>query len=285
MSNFEGPATAILHATDFSAASELAFAHALAIALANKARLTILHVIRDEHDEVPWHDYPSVRNTLERWGKLEPGAHRSDVGKRLGIKVNKMVGFGKHVANVIADMAEVKPFDLIVMASGEHRHPFWAKSGVSLPVAEHTHLPVLFVPASGRGSVSVEDGNMRLNQVVIAVDHQPDAQPALERVALTLERFGGDDSKVTLLHVGKEDDFPDVVPPQFGNYQWSQITRPGKPSKEIVDVAEELDADLIVMITDWKRGFWDVLSGSTVEQVVKHAPCPVFTMPADEEED
>ena len=283
MSNFDRPAKAILHATDFSPASELAFAHALAIALANGARLTLLHVMQDANDDVPWHDYPAVRSTLERWGKLEPGARRSEVGKKLGIKVDKMVGVGKDVAKVVAGMTEVKAFDLIVMASGDRQRPFWAKSGVSLPVAEHTQLPVLFVPESGRGSVSMEDGTTRLKQVVIAVDHKPDAQPALERTALAFERFGGDDSKVTLLYVGKEEEFPEVNPPADSNQQWSRTVRPGKPSQEIVSVAEELDADLIVMITDWKRGFWDVMSGSTVEQVVKNAPCPVFTMPADEE--
>ena len=284
MSSFERHATSILHATDFSPASELAFAHALAIALANKARLTLLHVVPEEKSEVPWHDYPAVRNTLEAWGKLVPGAKRSDVASQLGIKVEKMVGVGKDVAKVIAGMTEIKPFDLIVMASGDRRHPFWAKSGVSLPVGQHTQLPVLFVPESGRGSVSMNDGTTRLKQVVIAVDHKPDAQPALERTAIALERVGGDDSRVTLLHVGEEGEFPEIVPPRSGNFEWSKTVRKGKPSKEIVGVAEEQDADLIVMITDWKRGFWDVLSGSTVEQVVKHAPCPVFTMPADEDE-
>ena len=195
-----------------------------------------------------------------------------------------MVGVGKDVAKVVAGMTEVKEFDLIVMASGDRQRPFWAKSGVSIPVAEHSQLPVLFVPESGRGSVSMEDGTTRLKQVVVAVDHKPDAQPAIERTALALERFGGDDSKVTLLYIGKEEEFPNVKAADYGNFQWSKMVRPGKPSQGIVSVAEELDADLIVMITDWKRGFWDVLSGSTVEQVVKHAPCPVFTMPADEDE-
>jgi nucleotide-binding universal stress UspA family protein len=285
MATFERPATAILHATDFSPASERAFAHALAIALANQARLTVLHVTGDANDEVPWHDYPAVRNTLERWGKIEPGTPRSAVGSQLGIRVEKMVGVGKDVAKVIAGLTKLKHFDLIVMASGDRQHPFWAKSAVSLPVAEHTKLPVLFVPESGRGSVSMEDGTTRLKQVVIAVDHKPDAQPALGRTALALERFGGDDSQVTLLHIGSEDAFPEVHPPVYGNFRWSKTVRQGKPSREIVGVAEALSADLIVMITDWKRDFWDVLSGSTVEQVVKHAPCPVFTMPADEEKD
>ena len=188
------------------------------------------------------------------------------------------------MAKVIAGMTQIKHFDLIVMANGDRRRPFWAESGVSLPVAQHTQLPVLFVPESGRGIVSIEDGATRLKQVVIAVDHKPYAQPALERTAIAMERFGGDDCKVTLLHIGKEEEFPDVDQPGYGNYDWSKTVRQGKPAKEIVTVAEELNADLIVMITDWKRGFWDVLSGSTVEQVVKNAPCPVFTMPADEDE-
>jgi nucleotide-binding universal stress UspA family protein len=55
----------VLHPSDFTAASENAFAHALAIALLRKTELTILHTGDSPED---WRKFPAVRSTLERWG-------------------------------------------------------------------------------------------------------------------------------------------------------------------------------------------------------------------------
>jgi hypothetical protein len=67
----------ILHASDFSAASEVAFAHALKAALIAKSQLTIMHVFPNMTTE--WTDFPGVRETLARWGLLPPDSPRSAV--------------------------------------------------------------------------------------------------------------------------------------------------------------------------------------------------------------
>ena len=64
----------VVHPTDFSPASERAFAHALAVAVLRRARLVILHV--DADDRPDWSEFPAVRTILERWGLLEPGSSR-----------------------------------------------------------------------------------------------------------------------------------------------------------------------------------------------------------------
>ena len=52
----------IFHPSDFSAASEVAFAHALKIALQSKAKLDIMHVETHSSPEQPyWLDFPAVR--------------------------------------------------------------------------------------------------------------------------------------------------------------------------------------------------------------------------------
>jgi nucleotide-binding universal stress UspA family protein len=283
MSFFERPANSILHPTDFSPSSESAFAHALAIALKNQAALRIFHVLDDPNEDVQWDEYPSVRKTLERWGELEPGSRRRDVTNKLGIEVQKLVGVDKNVAKSIAGLTEVEDIDLIVMATNEHReNPFWSTGHISFDVSQRSHLPTLFVPDGTRGCVSLEDGTVELNQVLIAVDHQPDAQPAIERIVWALDKFGGANSHVTLLHIGNEDKFPVVHPPKQGNFQWTTMNRTGNAAKGIVAVAQEINADVIVMVTEGKHGFWNALQGSTTNQVLKHAPCLVFTMPAGE---
>jgi nucleotide-binding universal stress UspA family protein len=47
----------------------------------------------------------------------------------------------------------------------------------------------------------------------------------------------------------------------------------------ILAVAGEQGADLIVMTTKGRHGFLDALRGSTTEQVLRHAWCPVLALP------
>lgn len=52
----------------------------------------------------------------------------------------------------------------------------------------------------------------------------------------------------------------------------------GDPADAIVRAAEELDSDLIVMVTHGRTGLSHVLLGSVAEKVIRHAPCPVLAI-------
>ena len=52
----------------------------------------------------------------------------------------------------------------------------------------------------------------------------------------------------------------------------------GKAAPEIVVVAEEIEAGLIVMGSTGQGGIRRTLLGSVSESVVKHAPCPVLVL-------
>ncbi len=56
-------------------------------------------------------------------------------------------------------------------------------------------------------------------------------------------------------------------------------TRNGTPFHEITTAARDDAADLIVIATHGYTGAKHVLLGSTAERVVRHAPCPVLTVP------
>jgi nucleotide-binding universal stress UspA family protein len=53
----------------------------------------------------------------------------------------------------------------------------------------------------------------------------------------------------------------------------------GTPYREIVRVAEEWGAQLIVMGTHGRSGFAHLLLGSVAERVVRKAPCAVMSVP------
>jgi nucleotide-binding universal stress UspA family protein len=52
----------------------------------------------------------------------------------------------------------------------------------------------------------------------------------------------------------------------------------GEPVTTIVELAERVPCDLIVMGTHGRRGLRHLLMGSVAEQVVRKAPCPVLTV-------
>ncbi len=57
-------------------------------------------------------------------------------------------------------------------------------------------------------------------------------------------------------------------------------TREGPPSEVIVEAAESIPADLIVMGTRGLTGVKHVLLGSVAERTLRYAPCPVMTVKA-----
>ena len=64
-----------------------------------------------------------------------------------------------------------------------------------------------------------------------------------------------------------------------GDVAVTSAVRTGNPFHEITTAAREDAADLIVIATHGYTGAKRVVLGSTTERVVRHAPCPVLTVP------
>jgi len=271
-------ATAVLHPTDFSPGSKAAFAHALKVAVRNQARLTLLHAT-DDPATTNWHDFPPVRETLERWGLLQPGSDRGAVLSELGIKVKKVTAGGRDVVQAIGRFLDKEPVDLLVLSTdGRDGLPRWLQPSVAEPLARRAGLPTLFVPTGGRGCVSLEDGSITLERVLVPIDHEPQPHEAIA-VAMRAIHAYETHGTITLFHAGGGE-MPEVTPPDGDDWAWSRLKRAGEPVDAILAAADEIEADLIVMVTEGRQGFLDILRGSTTEQVLRRAPCPVMAVPS-----
>ncbi len=60
--------------------------------------------------------------------------------------------------------------------------------------------------------------------------------------------------------------------------KWEILDKMGPPAEVIVEVATNLPADLIVMVTHGRRGLARLAEGSIAEKVLRHAPCPVLAV-------
>jgi nucleotide-binding universal stress UspA family protein len=267
----------VLHPTDFSAESQQAFAHALAIALIRKTSLTLLHAGGDRSRS--WESFPSVRGTLERWGMLEPGSHRSAVFDQLSVRVKKVVSKERDPLAACLGYMERHPADLIVLATRGRKGPVnWLKKSVSQSVARHSTAMSLFVPGRGRGFVSLGNGHLDLQRILVPIAHKPSPQPSIEFAARAGRVFGSA-LEITLLHVGDTNGVPEVSLPDEPNIEWRSEVRQGDPVDQIVAEADRLSANLIVMTTDGRDVLIDALRGSHTERVLRRSSSPVMALP------
>ena len=264
----------IFHPSDFSPASELAFAHALAVALILRTDLVIMHAGGSSLDN--WTQFPPVRKTLERWRVLAPDSPRSAVFEELAIRVTKVSARGDPVQASIAHIQKYKT-DLVVLATrGQYGLPLWLKPSIAQAIARRSPAMTLFVPRGCRGVVS-PNGAIRLRRVLIAIDHRPNGQEAVIRAVRAAEAFGQDVVKMVLLHVNGSA-LPRLHLPESDACSWKEVQRTGDVVTEILEAAQH--ADLIIMATEGRHGAFDALRGSVTERVVRGAPCPVLAVPA-----
>jgi nucleotide-binding universal stress UspA family protein len=267
----------IFHPSDFSQASEIAFAHALKIALVTHANLSVLHVASDNNAD--WTDFPGVRETLERWQLIPRGSGRAAVAE-LGIRVRKVVESSSDPVKASLAFLEKRPADLIVLAVRQReRHMRWLDKSVGQPIARGAGEMTLFIPHGIPGFVSRDDGTVSLNSILIPVAQRPRAQPAVDAAARLIRNLKLRPGSVTLLHVGSPGGMPALKVPDDTGWTWNQRYGTGDPAQAILSTASETAADLIVMTTEGPHGFLDALRGSTSEQVLRQTKCPLASLP------
>jgi nucleotide-binding universal stress UspA family protein len=267
----------VLHPTDFSEASLVAFHHALKAALIAKARLTLLHVATGDSDELM--DFPGVRETLERWELLPKGSPRTAV-PQLGIDVRKIAMKPHEPVGSVLHYLEDHPAELIVLATHQHEGRIaWLGHSVAKPIARRSGQMTLFIPEGDAGFVSAADGSVSLKNILIPVAESPAAQPAVEAAARLVSRLNLPGGTFTLLHVGDAAAMPAVQTPAVPGWEWKRMTRTGEVIHGIVDAARDTGTDLVVMSTDGRSGFLEALRGSHTERVLAQVPAPLLAVP------
>ena len=135
-------------------------------------------------------------------------------------------------------------------------------------------------------------------KLLVPIDFSPHAEKALHYAVALAARFG---SEITLVHIIEQLVYPgDWLVPMLTTSEFpretreklenrlkamadpfaagtKRIVRIGRAWQEIVEIAREQAADLIVMGTHGYTGLRHVLLGSVAEKVLRHSPCPVLS--------
>jgi nucleotide-binding universal stress UspA family protein len=267
------PFHAILHPTDFSEDNEAAFIHAVRLAVAGRSALHVLHVEEEPGLLAAEGRFPKARELFARWSLIEPGVEPRAVEEHLGVRiVNKSVA-SEDIASAIGAYAEANSCDLLVLAT---HAPGWLERLLAGSVAEESarlsHAPALFLRAGAHGFVEAANGKIKLRRVLMPVSAEVAPMHAWG-FASPLVRMLEPTAEFHLLHVG------DTLP-TYGNLLPHVELRRGPVVETILEVAEEIGPDLIVMATEGHKDLIDAITGSTTEQVLREAPCPVLTAPS-----
>ncbi len=274
--------TSIVHPTDLDEAGRDAFAHGLRLAVATRGRFAVVHNAgRELEDAARLEAFPGVRDTLASWGLLDLGASAASVEEVLRIRVTKAdLGGGGTVASLV-DYIERHGADLVVLAThGRDGLPRWLEGSIAEAIARRSRVPTLFLPHAARGFVDPRTGEIRLANILVPIDREPDPQPALAAAARLVELLGAQAATLHLLHVGPKASAPE---PLVESWLADRVRRrhgEGPVVDAITAAADETDADLLVMTTEGRHGFLDALRGSTTEAVLRRANRPLLAVPA-----
>ena len=294
----------ILCPTDFSELSDRALRRAVEIARWFGAPLTALHVIplgspalllggaagggyAMVPEELAQEDRRAAADALRR---CVTASHSAD----MRVRTTLLEG---DPAMQIEATAEALSADLVVM--GTHGRSGWdrvALGSVTEKVMRRVSCPVLAVGPKG----PLNAGPL-FHQIVCATDLTPAskhtldlalslAQESLARITLLHVVEGGLGQPVPTVHAWAADELPvnrSVLElAQQELYRAGLHARPfcrvtervetGTAGREIVRVAQETAADLIVVGAHASGGFGRLFLGSTANQVLRHAPCPVL---------
>jgi nucleotide-binding universal stress UspA family protein len=269
----------IFHPTDFSQDSQVAFAHALKLALVYQAELTIMHVDPAVSPE-GFEDFPRIRPTLTQWGLLPESSSKTDVTK-LGIRVKKVRALAADAKQAIIHHLTGAPTDLMVLATHQQEgFARWVHHSVAEPVSRELHVKTLFVPSSVDGFVSRSTGQTSLSRLLLPISTHPPSQPAIDVATALISGLSAPPVTLTLVHAGEESGVDTLVLPQKPGWSWNQLFGKGDPVEWILAAGAEFDVDLIVMATKGQDSLLDMLRGSTTERVLRGARCPLLAIPA-----
>jgi nucleotide-binding universal stress UspA family protein len=275
------PLSYLVHPTDFTAQGEVAFAHALRLALAVKGHLCIVHAESLAADDDPdWRVFPGVRAMLSRWGLLARDAPRSAVAERLGLRVAQAIASDTDPARALGHFFEENRCDLLVLAT--HARDGLARllhGSIAEPLARRARVPTLFLPLGARGFVEAGTGVARLGNVLLPVELATPSKVAVSLALRMADALGWENAIAHLLHVGPPGEAPAVTLDPGHEARVRRVAAEGAVVPAILETAARVDADLIVMATHGHDSLLDALRGSTTEQVLHQAGRAVLAIP------
>jgi nucleotide-binding universal stress UspA family protein len=286
----------ILCPVDFSEYSSKACDYAQSLAQHYGAKLLLQHVVQPLTSIYPSYAFPDSLNEVFWNLETRAGEQLSEfVSARPsdGFKTERFVHMGT-VPDCILAFADSQQADLIVMGThGRHGFDHLTMGSVAEKVLRKAHCPVLVVRKPAHDFVKPGDAGdpVQLRKILYCTDFSEYSSRALTyALSLAMEY----NVELTLLHVLEDvpstDDLQKsiaevtqsleaLVPPEAGD--WCKVrpaVRIGKPYQQILQIALENEADLVIMGVRGRNAVDLALFGSTTHRVIQLGSSPVLAV-------
>jgi nucleotide-binding universal stress UspA family protein len=296
----------ILCPVDFSDHSTRALDHALAIAAWYDATVTVLHVspVMPVAAYVSGSGLPAYVTMTADARHALVASMRQFVAREASASTPVEVEVAEGgIAETILSRANALPADLVVLGThGRSGFNRWLLGSVTEKVLRTALCPVLTVPRAVGDAVPVA-----FRRIVCAIDFSDCSMAALSYAMSFREEAR---AQLTVVHVIElPPDIPREVhetvlagPRNFAEYialaeeegrarladavrarlrpsiTLDTVLAAGKPYREILRVASEHHADLLVVGVHGRGAIDRLFFGSTTQHLVRQAACPVFTL-------
>lgn len=286
----------ILCPIDFSEFSAAAYQHALSLAQYYKARIVALHVV--ELWKYPFADYAAHQADYAKFSRaLNEGGEvqlRRFVKQYLaeGVQPELVVHQG-NASNCILSVAQEENIEGIVMGThGRRGFDRLVLGSTTDRVMRKAACPVLVVSNTSHNAQDTgPDGRHRLSRIFYCTDFSTNSEQALGYAVSLAAEYN---AELTLLHVAEN--APDlaraeaiiaertqqldklVSETERRNLNVRLAVRFGKAYGEIVRLATEEQASLIIMTARGGDAVDRAVFGSTTYRVIQLGPCPVLAV-------
>jgi len=292
--------THILCPTDLSESSVRPLTYAAALTRWYKAQLTVLHVVptfepmlvrsASLDDAVQWLSPVSREEVLAELRRVANAAGAGSIDVTFAAEAGDP-------ARTIVDQAVTIPADLVVMGThGRSGFERFMIGSIAEKVLRKAPCPVLMVPPHVTATLPAE---VRFKNILCPMDF---SSSALQAFGFALDLARQADGAVTVLHAIEWlaeqeprahspfdvpgyrqhliDDARERMQSVAAEEPIEDVVVFGRAHREILRRAADTAADLIVMGAQGRGGLGLALFGSTTQQVVRAAPCPVLTVRA-----
>ncbi|MEM8960283.1 MAG: universal stress protein [Acidobacteriota bacterium] len=291
----------ILMPTDFSGTANAALDHALFLAEHYGAELHLLHV-HVLHDYDPRDTEKRFPGGEEILGHLR-GIATSELGRLADegaqrLTIHEAQCHGVSAADEIIGYINDNEIDLVVIGSHGRRGLRHALLGSTAEeVVRHAPCPVFSLRQQAAGPLKA------IKKMVAPIDFSEHSRHALGVAKSLAAEYG---ASLTLAHVVERPIYPQFYDPisiYADDYSFPRLARhleealvdlfdeidgpaveheilvrEGGAASTIVELADDVDADLIVLATHGLTGVEHFLLGSVAEKVVRTASCGVLTL-------
>jgi len=293
----------ILVPVDFSKPSKKTVTYCLTLAKQFNARLLIAHIVPTssmlpyafplETVEIERNQEQTARREIEQ---LVPDEYKD------AYKIQTIVKTGS-IDSELVEIVRSEAVDLVIMGThGRRRFVGWFIGSVTERLLRKLPVPLLTV--SHLDPVKHTIGLVALKRILYATDRFESSSAGLVNAIELARRAGG---QLTVMHAVYYADQALWVPagiPDFENERlrlareiqkriddvFAQellrelpidiVVVEGKPFEKILQIAKEIDVEIIVLNLQSKGTLERALLGSTAERVVRLAPIPVLSIPA-----